>query len=85
VIYIATTFVLFLPSVNKYIPVGFLNCATPISILALDVVWILGMILLKQKNLVVRKAKILFSVLILSLSASVLSFWCFAKVFMEVW
>lgn len=67
--------------INRYMPVGFLNPLCFFSILALDAIWIIGMKFWRPKNETIRIIKKILSVLVLALSASVLTHWSILNLF----
>jgi hypothetical protein len=70
--------------INLYMPVGFLNPLFFFSILALDAFWIIGMKFWRTKNITINIIKKILSVLVLALSASVLTHWAILNLFERI-
>ncbi len=65
--------------ISRYMPVWFLNPLCFFSILALDTIWIVGMKFWRPKNITIKIIKKILYVLVLALSASVLTSWFMIK------
>ena len=82
IIYLGTTMLLFKPMNSVYMPDWFFSWLGFFIVLGFDVVWVVIMRLWPLKNI---KVKIVLTVLVITLSASVLTCWVALNALSDVW
>lgn len=82
IIYLGTTMLLFKPMNSVYMPDWFFSWLGFFIVLGFDVVWFVIMRLWPLKNI---KVKIVLTLLVITLSASVLTCWVALNALSDVW